>query len=210
MPLIAINTVDCPNADFTGSVYDSQHTGPRRFVNRRTLEDIFQIVVVVGVESANGQEPFGALELALDKTVFPAAVGLQSQTAIGPELPLGAKAMRRLDQSDQQSRPDRTNRWNLTQPLHRGVLAALGQEIKPHPLAQNSQGIELLVVEFGATAHAGFGDFAEPFRSVAWCVHLLAGTGNGPASIKSFQTIHYPREISSDRQIAARQFPQSS
>src|SRR2546427_7286506 len=37
-------------------------------------------VVVVRVEPANGQEPFGALELALDKTVFPAAVGLQSQT----------------------------------------------------------------------------------------------------------------------------------
>src|SRR2546427_11054558 len=124
-------------------------------------------VVVVGVEPAHGQEPFGALELALDKTGFPAAVGLQSQTAVGPELPLGAQEMWRLDQSDQQSRPDRTNRWNLTQPLHRGVLAALGQQLTPHLLAQNSQGIERLAVELGQTSHAGFGAPGQPSRAGA-------------------------------------------
>src|SRR5437879_13877293 len=105
--------------------------------------------------------------------------------------------MWRLDQSDQQSRPDRTNRWNLTQPFHRGVLAALGQEIKPHLLAQNSHGIALLVVEFGATAHAGFREFAQPFRPVASCVHLLRDTGAVPARRKSFPRLHAPRETPS-------------
>src|SRR4029077_1280853 len=176
----------------------------------RTLKDIFQVVIVIRVEPANGQESFGTLELTLDKTVFPAAVGLQSQTAVGPELPLGAKAMGRLNQSDQQSRPNGSDRRNLAQPLHRAVLSALGQEITPHFLTQDIQRVELLVVELGTTAHAGLCDLAEPFRTIAWCVDLLAGTGNGPASVESFQAIHHPREISSDGQVAACQFPQSS
>src|SRR5437879_11791934 len=108
-------------------------------------------MVVVGVEPANSQEPFGALELALGKTVFPAAVGLQSQTAVGPQLPLGAKAMWRLDQSDQQSRPDRTNRWNLTKPIHRGVRAAIGKQLTPQLIAKNRQAIDLMVVDMGHT-----------------------------------------------------------
>jgi hypothetical protein len=48
------------------------------------------------------------LELATNEALFTAAVGLQCQTDIGPELPLGAKAVWRLDQSYQQSCPDRT------------------------------------------------------------------------------------------------------
>jgi len=95
----------------------------------------------------------GALELTLDKTVLPAAVGLQSQAAVGPQLPFGAKAMGRLNQSDQQSRPNRSDRRNLAQPLHRAVLATLGQQILPYLLAQNNQRIELPVVELGSAAH---------------------------------------------------------
>src|SRR5688572_11214771 len=68
----------------------------------RTLEDIFQIVIVVGVEPANRQELLRALQPGSHKVVLSAAVRLQSQTAVGPKLSLGAKTMRRLDQSDQQ------------------------------------------------------------------------------------------------------------
>ncbi len=35
------------------------------------LEDIFQIVIVVRVAPPNAHEPFGALELALDKWYSP-------------------------------------------------------------------------------------------------------------------------------------------
>ena len=40
-------------------------------------------------------------------------------------------------------------------------------------------------------------------------VNSLAGAGNRPASVKSFQAIPHPREILRDRQIAAGQFFQS-
>jgi hypothetical protein len=52
-------------------------------------------------------------------------------------------------------------------PLHRGVLAALGQKITPDFLAQNRQRIELLVVDHGPAAHPGFADLGEPCRTIA-------------------------------------------
>jgi len=39
--------------------------------DRSSFEDVFQIVFVVFVQLANGQESFGALALTLHKTVFP-------------------------------------------------------------------------------------------------------------------------------------------
>jgi hypothetical protein len=71
------------------------------------------------------------------------------------------------------------------------VLSALGQQIAPHLLAQNIQRVELLVVELGSAAHAGFGDLAEaiPNDSV---VRRLAGRhrewpsfGKGPSDDSS-------------------------
>jgi len=49
----------------------------------RTLEDIFQIMIVVAVESANGQDLLGALELSALETIFPAGVSLQCQADVG-------------------------------------------------------------------------------------------------------------------------------
>src|ERR1700691_1305422 len=49
---------------------------------RRSLEDIFQIVIVIGVEPANGQEFLGAFQLALHEFVFPARGGFQCQTTV--------------------------------------------------------------------------------------------------------------------------------
>src|ERR1700730_7438985 len=47
--------------------------------------------------------------------------------------------------------------------------------------------LELLVVEFGTTAYAGFRNLCKPFRTVARCIHLLAGTRNPPASVNRLQ-----------------------
>src|SRR5580704_12389851 len=44
---------------------------------RGTLEDIFQIVIVVGVEPANRQEVPGAFQPALHDSVFPARGSFQ-------------------------------------------------------------------------------------------------------------------------------------
>ena len=60
---------------------------------RCTLEDIFQIVIMVAVEPANGQNFLGAFQLASDEAVFPAGVRLQRQTAVGPQLSLGPEAI---------------------------------------------------------------------------------------------------------------------
>src|SRR6266446_5017046 len=42
-----------------------------------TLEDIFQVVIVVDVESANGQKLLGTFQLAFYESIFPAGVSLQ-------------------------------------------------------------------------------------------------------------------------------------
>src|ERR1700692_4258597 len=42
-----------------------------------TLEDIFQIVIVIFVQSVDGQDFLGALELASHETVFPTGVSPQ-------------------------------------------------------------------------------------------------------------------------------------
>ena len=80
-----------------------------------TLEDIFQIVVMVDVEPADGQDLLGTFELATDETIFPTGVSPQRQSTVSPQLPLGAEAIGRLYQSDQQSGADGANRRNLPQ-----------------------------------------------------------------------------------------------
>src|ERR1700693_5215039 len=82
---------------------------------RCTLEDIFQIVIMVDVKPADGQDLLGAFQLASDKAIFPTGVSPQRQSTVGPQLPLGAEAIGRLYQSDQQSGADGANRGNLPQ-----------------------------------------------------------------------------------------------
>ena len=52
---------------------------------------------MVAVESANGQSFFGSLQLAAYDAIVATAVGFRCQPDVGPELLLGAKAMRRLE-----------------------------------------------------------------------------------------------------------------
>src|SRR6476646_370057 len=83
-----------------------------------TLEDIFQIMIMIFVQSADGHSFLRAFQLAANDAVFPTIVGSQSQSAVGPQLPLGTEAMGRLHQSDQQSGADRADRRNLPQQSH--------------------------------------------------------------------------------------------
>src|ERR1700686_248507 len=73
---------------------------------RCTLEDIFQIVIMVEVEPADGQDLLRAFKLATDDAVFPAAVSPQCQTTVGPQLSLGPEAVRCLHQCKQQNGAD--------------------------------------------------------------------------------------------------------
>src|SRR6202158_1227511 len=176
---------------------------------RGALKDIFQIVIVVGVEPSNSQEFLGAFQLALHDSVFPAGRGLQCQTTVGPQLPLGAKTMWRLHQSNEQSRPYRSDRRNLAQQVHRAVFPAFGQQISSYLLTQRSQCVQLLVVDLRPAMHAGFADLGEPFRAIAWCVHALARAGNRRTPLKALYAVHPPRAISRQSQVAAGQFFQN-
>src|SRR6516162_7778240 len=81
----------------------------------RSLEDIFQIVIMVEVQPTDGQGLFGAFQLATDEAIFPAGVGSECQATVGPELPLGTETVRGLHDRNDQSSAHRTNRGNLPQ-----------------------------------------------------------------------------------------------
>src|SRR5215472_6069381 len=102
-------------------------SGDNRCPRGGALEDVFQIMVMVEVEAANGQDLFGSLELSSDETILPAGVGFQRQATIRPELSLGTEAVRRLDQSNQQSGADGTDGGNLSEQPGRAVFVALMQ-----------------------------------------------------------------------------------
>src|ERR1700690_29815 len=163
-------------------------------------------MIVIPIESAYRHELLGSSELSLQNAVFAADGSLQSQTAVGPELPLGAEAMRGLNESDQQSCSDRTNRRNLAQQIRRVVLLALHQQIASDLLTKNLQCVELPIAEIRPGAYAGFSDLGQPFVPMAWRVDSLSRAGNRPTSVESFEPVHHPREILGDRQVAAGQF----
>src|SRR5258708_5451568 len=69
-----------------------------------------------------------------------------------------------------------------------------------------SSSASLLVVKLRPTAHAGLGDFLQPVGAMTRCVNLLTGTGDGPASVESFQANHHAREIFGHPHIPPRYF----
>src|ERR1700686_3196384 len=88
------------------------------------------------------------------------------------------------------------------------MFPTLGQQISSYLLAQGPQRVQLLVVNLCPATHAGFGDLAETLRAITRRVHALARAGNGPTSVNSLQTIHHPRDISGQCQVAAGQLSQ--
>ena len=129
--------------------------------------------------------------MSLQNAVFAADGSLQSQAAVGPELPLRTKTVRRLNQGDQQGRTDRTDRRNLAQQIRCAVLLALRQQIPSSLLADRLQRVELLVVELRPAAYAGFGDLGQPFVPMAGRVDSLARARNRQRSRKAGQMVSY-------------------
>src|SRR6266851_3857641 len=167
-------------------------------------------MIVVLVETAERHRPLGALQLTLHVVVFRTAVRFQSQATVRPQLPLGAKSMRRLHQRDQQSSPNRTDIGNPAEQLRRAMLAALRQKIAPCFLAQLLQPIQLLIEQLGPAPNAWFRDLAQPFRTMTRCIDRGATAGNTPASVQRFYPVHGAREILADRQVTAAQLLQRS
>jgi len=59
------------------------------------------------------------------------------------------------------------------------------------------------VPETGSLAAGRTHSLERPFGAMGRCVHLLASTGNGPASKEGFQPNHQAREIFADGHITA-------
>src|SRR5450432_3132674 len=183
-------------------------TGLNRSDGRCALKQILQIVIAVSIQFANRDLLPGFMQLALHRTVVGAAMHFDGKTAVLPERSLGPKTMRCLDQRNQQRRPNRTDRRDLAEQFARLVLLTLGQQIAPDCLAQDSQGIELLVIKFCPAKHSHLGDFREPLRTMTRRIDLLAGAWNTPTAIDRLHSAHHSSEIFADRQIAACQFLQ--
>src|SRR6202140_1199474 len=91
-----------------------------------TLKQILQIVIAVSIESANRDLLLGFLQLSFNRTVIGTAMRFDGKTAVFPERSLGAEALRCLDQRDQQSRPNRTDRRDLAEQFRGLVFLTLG------------------------------------------------------------------------------------
>src|ERR1017187_3122639 len=67
---------------------------------RRTLEDGFHFMIMILIEPTQLLWFLGTLQLSSHVTVLRAVARLDRETAVGPQLPLGAETMRGLDQRD--------------------------------------------------------------------------------------------------------------
>src|SRR5262249_43131357 len=149
-------------------------------------------------------------ELAFRYLVISAAVHLDAQAAVRPQLPLGTKPVWGLQNAQQHRRPDRADRRNLAKPLPSLVPLALRQQLSAHCLAQRSQVVQLLIIKFSSQAHSRFIDFPEPLGPMTWAIHLLAATRDRPAAIDGLDSGHDPAQVPGDGQITAHQLLQSS
>jgi len=126
---------------------------------RRPFEDGFHIMIVISIEPTKLLWFPGTLHLSGHVPVLRTVARLDRQSAVGPQLPLGAEPVRGLHQRDQQSGSNRTDRRNLAQYFRGALFPALGQQIPAHRLAQPSQSIELLVEKLSSPTYARFVDF---------------------------------------------------
>src|SRR5271165_250229 len=102
----------------------------------RTLKDGLHIMIVVLIEPTQLLWFLSTLQLSGHVPVLRTVARVDRQTAVGPQLPLAAEAMRGLDQRHQQSGANRTDRRNLPQQFRGAMFPALGQQIPPYFSAQ--------------------------------------------------------------------------
>ena len=71
-----------------------------------TFENGFQIMIVISIEPTKLLWFLRTLQLSGHVAVLRTVVRLNRQTAVGPQLPLGAESVRCLNQRNQQSCPN--------------------------------------------------------------------------------------------------------
>src|SRR5260370_12811808 len=88
------------------------------------------------------------------------------------------------------------------------LLAPLRQQCAPRVVAQVPQQIQLLIELLGAAASSGLGYFFQPLTAMTSVVNVPAGTGDRPAAIQSFQSIHHTGKIFDHGEITSGQLAQ--
>ena len=68
------------------------------------------VVIVIAVQPANLDRLLSALQLSIDTAMLGTAVGLDSEPDVRPELSLGTEPVRCLQERDDLSCPDRTDK----------------------------------------------------------------------------------------------------
>src|SRR5271168_3994573 len=168
------------------------------------LEHVLQFVVVIPVQPANPCRSFLALHLSFNHAVLGAVAGLQRQSAVSPELALGAEPVRRLHPRDQHRRTQRTQKWHRLQPLGRRVLPALDDQVVPRLAAQLLQGVQLLVKALGSTPQSASAERCQILSAVV-SVQLPPRADNRLAAKHGLQSPHHTRGVFGEHRVTARQ-----
>src|SRR5438034_11719661 len=92
-----------------GHVEVAQRTHPTAGSGGGALEDLFHLMVVIPIETANLLRFFRTLQLSVHVAILRTVAGLNAQPTIGPELPFAAEAMRCLYQVHQAGGLNRTD-----------------------------------------------------------------------------------------------------
>ncbi len=164
-----------------------------RCQDRRTLKQIFQIVIAVLVQSANRDLFLGSFQLSLDTPVIGAAACLDAKSAVRPQLPLGAESVRGLHNA-QATRPpgsDQSKGSGRAVSTPR-LFLALREQIPPHFAGATLSVHRVAGSKTRSPAHSGFLDLSQPLITVARCIDLFTRTGNGPTAIDRLHPRHDP------------------
>ena len=135
-----------------------ERSSGRGRTRRCTLENILQIVIMVDVEPANGQDLLGTFELTSDEAVFTAGVCPQCQSPVSPQLyrlvrkRLGV-CIRAINRAARMGPIAGICRSNLMAGCFSVLPANSSRRV---PWRNAAKASRLLVVEFGTTANAGF------------------------------------------------------
>src|SRR5215471_13874088 len=133
-----------------GLIKRLQGARPRTRSSSHCFEQTLQIVVMVLIETADGNQFLGASQLSFHIAVFRTDASLQSQSAVSPQLALGAKTMGSLNQSHQQGSANWPDVGNLPELIGDLVFATLRQQFPPRLPPELLHHVQLLIEVLGS------------------------------------------------------------
>jgi len=168
---------------------------------RCTLEDFFQIVIMVDVDPRTARIS-RAFQLTPDEAIFPTGVRPQRQSTVSPELSLGPEAIGSAAERSTKRRGwavEGICRSNLMAGCFGLPLIVLVALLAPMPLRRRTAGSRV-----GTSAYADFAIFASHSAGSA-CITPACRRKQSPSFGICFQPTHHPRQIARHRYVAARQ-----